>query len=167
VSRAFGLIVVAFGGACAQASLETRRCAVSVFPCSYPGCSEAFPTKTQQRIHKIVSHPARQTQRDLLNLQKYVKRFLWTGTGGKPFGQGPMSSYRTAWCGNAATEAALARPAQPPTLRFTCPHPHCDYIACSSTDLIHHHYDSHSTAPSSKPADAFVGMAADEAITVV
>lgn len=113
-----------------------------MYPCSYPQCSLSFSTLTEQRVHRLVSHPPRLTARDMLNMQKYVKRFQWTATGGKPYGQGPLSSYRTAWCGVSSSLATSSAPCKPVCMR--CPHPSCAYCASSSSELIDHHYASHS-----------------------
>eukprot|EP00300_Choanocystis_sp_HF-7_P033512 c4586_g1_i1.p1 GENE.c4586_g1_i1~~c4586_g1_i1.p1 ORF type:complete len:156 (-),score=16.66 c4586_g1_i1:66-533(-) len=152
-----------------KASLDVRRCAINLFPCQYPGCSEAFTTKTSQRIHRLSAHPARQTTRDLANMARYIRRFHMTASGGKPFGQGPTASHLTMWCGAAAGSSAdaLARPSVAP-MCFSCPHPRCTYAACSSSDLIEHNYAMHydmSKCPSPPPfASAFTS---EQAITVV
>merc|ERR1711991_778719 len=71
----------------------------ALFKCSYPACGATFSSRLAEKMHRAGSHPPRQSIHDAELLQKYIRRFQLTGSGGKPFGQGPLASYRTSWCG--------------------------------------------------------------------
>merc|ERR1711880_6878 len=70
----------------------------ALFKCSYPACGATFSSRLAEKMHRAGSHPPRQSIHDAELLQKYIRRFQLTGSGGKPFGQGPLASYRTPRC---------------------------------------------------------------------
>ncbi|KNC49214.1 uncharacterized protein AMSG_05199 [Thecamonas trahens ATCC 50062] len=105
-------------------------------------------------MHRAESHPPRQTHHDAELLHKYIRRFQCTGSGGKPFGQGPLASYRTSWCGGMVNMAALQSKPSEQSISFVCPCPGCGYSAPSSEDLIQHHHYAH-THQHAEPSSAW------------
>ena len=115
----------------------------ALFKCSYPGCGATFSSRLAEKMHRAEAHPPRQSIHDAELLQKYIRRFQLTGSGGKPFGQGPLASYRTSWCGGMVNMAALQNKPSARSISFACPHPECQHTAGSSDELLQHHHEEH------------------------